>query len=183
MRAHLKTEEYLRQLEGKAGLKVTVIREGLYNKSWPLYLRYFDAKGDDREEVVVAGDRKISWTSIGNLGLGTALVLVEDNGKWVGKTFYLSSTKGPRSLAEIAGIVGEEKGRKVKVKVVDREEYVKYYVGRGRDEAAVKWWSTTYTTLERGECLIKDPTLDKLLESIGVKPKPVEETVRESLST
>jgi hypothetical protein len=35
MRAHLRTEAYLATL---SDLKVTVIREGLYNESWPLYL-------------------------------------------------------------------------------------------------------------------------------------------------
>jgi hypothetical protein len=60
---------------------VTVIREGLYNESWPLYLGYFDPKGDDREEVALAGDGKISCTSIRNLGHGTALVLSYDGAK------------------------------------------------------------------------------------------------------
>lgn len=55
--------------------------------------------------------------------------------------------------------------------------------GEGRDEAAIEWWSTTtYAALERGECLIEDPTLDEL-ESRGVKTKPVEETVKEQLSS
>lgn len=40
MRAHLRTEEYLRKLEGE-GMKVTVVREGLYNSSWPLFLGVF----------------------------------------------------------------------------------------------------------------------------------------------
>ena len=38
MRAHLRTEAYLKGLEEKGVVKVTVIREGLYNSSWPLYL-------------------------------------------------------------------------------------------------------------------------------------------------
>jgi len=80
-------------------------------------------------------------------------------------------------------VVGRERGREVRLKVVGREEYVRYYVGRGRDEAAVEWWSSTYAALERGECLIEDPTLDELLESRGVKAKPVEETVKEQLNS
>ena len=43
----------------------------------------------------------------------------------------------------------------------------------------VRWWSTTYDALRENECEIDDPTLEKLLESKGVKPKPVEETVQE----
>jgi hypothetical protein len=79
-------------------------------------------------------------------------------------------------LAEIVGIAGKERGREVRVKVVGSEEYVRYYVGRGRDEAAVEWWSSTYAALERGECLIEHPTLDELLKSRGVEAKPVEQT-------
>jgi hypothetical protein len=111
------------------------------------------------------------------------LVLSEGSGRWEGETFYLASMEAPRSLGEIAGIVGRERGKDLRVKVVSREEYVKYYVGRGRDEAAVEWWSSTYAALRRGECLIEDPTLDELLESRGLKAKPVEQTVKEQLSS
>jgi hypothetical protein len=46
----------------------------------------------------------------------------------------------------------------------------------------VEWWVSTYAALERGECLIQDPTLDELLASKGVEPKPVEEIIREMMS-
>lgn len=182
MRAHLRTEEYLKLLEGE-GMKVTVIREGLYNSSWPLYLGYFDVKdGEQRDEIVVAGDGKVSWTSIRDLGVGTAVVLADESGRWVGKTIYLASRRNERSLEEIAGIVGGVRGRKLRVRKVGREEYVEYYVGRGRDQPAVEWWSSTYAALEKGECLIEDPTLDDLLDSRGIQAKPVEETIKEQLS-
>jgi uncharacterized protein YbjT (DUF2867 family) len=184
MRAHLRTEAYLKELQEKEGMKVTVIREGLYNSSWPLYLGYFDVgKGKEgRDEIVLAGDGKISWTSIEDLGLGTALVLADETGRWVGKTFYLASARNQRTLEEIAGSVGSVRGREVRIKIVGREEYVGYYVGRGRNEAAVEWWSSTYAALERGECLIDDGTLDELLESREVKAKNVEETINEMMS-
>ena len=120
MRAHLRTE-YLQRLEKERKINVMVIREGLYNSSWPLYLGYFDSgvvRGE-RDEVVVAGNGKVGWTSIGDLGLGTASVLSERG--WKGKTFYLASMRAPTLLEEIAGI---------RVKFVGREEYVRYYVGR-----------------------------------------------------
>jgi len=180
MRAHLRTEEFLNGLE-KEGMRVTVIREGLYNESWPLYLGYYDLKADEREEVVVAGDGKINWTAIKDLGLGTALVLADLLDKYVGKTFYLASAKNPKTLKQIAGIVSSVKGKEVAVNVVSREEYVRHYVQKGRDEAAVEWWSSTYGALEKGECLIQDPTLDDLLAGRGVKAKPIEETVKEML--
>jgi hypothetical protein len=100
----------------------------------------------------------------------------------VGKTFHLASARNRKTLAEIAAFVGEAREREVAVKKVRREEYVKYYVGKGRDRSAVEWWSSTYEALERGECLIEDPTLDELLGRRGVEAKSVEETVNEMLS-
>ena len=182
MRAHLRTEAYLRELEGKGEMKVTVLREGLYNSSWPLYLGYFDLGKEERDEIVLAGDGTISWTSIDDLGLCTAVVLADETGRREGKKFYLASGKNRRSLKEVAGIVGSVIGREVKVKIVSKEEYVEYYVGRGRDRAAVEWWSSTYEALEKGECLIHDPTLDNMLQKLGVEAKGVEETIKEMLS-
>ncbi|KAG4425169.1 hypothetical protein IFR04_001736 [Cadophora malorum] len=178
MRAHLRTEEFLKELQETEGVKVTVMREGLYNESWPLYLGYFDPKGDERGEVVLAGDGKISWTAIKDLGLASALVLVDGSGRFEGKTFYLSRREGPRSMSEIAKLVGEARGKEVSVRVVGREEYVEACVKRGIERASVEWWSSTYAALESGECLIDDPTLDELLASRGVKPTPVEDTLR-----
>jgi uncharacterized protein YbjT (DUF2867 family) len=184
MRAHLRTEMYLKELEEKGEMKVTVVREGLYNSSWPLYLGYFGVgkgKQEERDEIVLAGDGKISWTSIEDLGLGTALVLADETGRWIGKTFHLASARNERTLEEIATIVGGVRGRAVRVKVVGRDGYVEYYVRRGRDREAVEWWSSTYGALVRGECLIEDGTLDELLESRGVKAKDVE-TIEEMMS-
>ncbi|TVY55660.1 Quinone oxidoreductase 2 [Lachnellula cervina] len=180
MRAHLRTERYLRGLEEGGRVKVTVIREGLYSESWPLYLGYFDVGGDERDEIVVAGDGKVCWTAIKDLGLGTALVLVDGSARWEGKTFYLSGApEMARSLGEIADLVGRARGREVRVKVVGREEYVEYYVGRGKERSAVEWWSSSYQAMEEGECEIRDGTLGELLASRGVTLKPVEETVKE----
>lgn len=179
MRAHLRTESYLKKVEG---MNWTVIREGLYNESWPLYLGYYNPKSDDRNEILIAGDGKISWTSIADLGLGTALVLTDsDEGKWEGKTFYLSRTEGARTLEEIATVVGQVRGKELKTKIVGAEEYVNAYVGRGKERASVEWWSSSYAALEKGECMIDDETLDDLLKKRGVKAKPVEETIERML--
>ncbi|CZT52031.1 uncharacterized protein RSE6_13267 [Rhynchosporium secalis] len=182
MRAHLRTEDFLRELqEENEGVKITVMREGLYNESWPLYLGYFNPDGDERDEIVLAADGKISWTAINDLGLASALVLADSTGRFEGKTFYLSRGKGARSLSDVARLVGEARGREVGVKLVGREEYVDCYVKRGMERPSVEWWSTTYAALEKGECEIHDSTLDEFLASRGVKPTPVEETIRAML--
>ncbi|KAF7517775.1 hypothetical protein G7054_g13700 [Neopestalotiopsis clavispora] len=90
MRAHIRTETYLESLGAENKVAVTVMREGLYSESWPLYLMGVDPKsltalGIDHEgneeggsgevEVRVPGDGKVSWTAIEDLGLASALVL------------------------------------------------------------------------------------------------------------
>jgi nucleoside-diphosphate-sugar epimerase len=131
--------------------------------------------------IPVAGDSKISWTSIADLGLATALVLADNSGKWIGKTFYLSQKRAV-SLSEVAEMVSQAKGKSIKLRIVDREEHEKYYVQeRGMDEAYVKWWARTYDSLRDAECEIQDDSLEQILSSHQVKP--VEETIQEMFAS
>jgi uncharacterized protein YbjT (DUF2867 family) len=177
MRAHLRTEEFL---AAQKDVQVTVLREGLYNESWPLYLGFYDPKSDDRGEVVLCGDGKICWTSIADLGLANALVLTAPSEDYAGKTLYLSAPPSTAiSLSEVAELVGKGRGKEVKIKIVDREEYVRHYVEeRGGNRDNVEWWSTTYPALEKGECLIDDETLGELLKSQGVEITRMDDTIR-----
>ncbi|EAT84777.1 hypothetical protein HBH56_147400 [Parastagonospora nodorum] len=178
MRAHIRTEEYLRGLEG---VGVTVLREGLYCESWPLYFGYyFGLKGEKRREVVVAGDGKVSWTSIDDMAFCTAKVLAEPGEKWAGRTVYLSQKK-TRTLEDVAGIVSRVRGEEVGLKVVERKEYEDYYVGRGMERASVEWWSSTYDALRDGECAIDDDTLETILKEAGRTPKSLDETIEEMM--
>ena len=177
MRAHIRTEEYL---VGLADVRYTVIREGLYNESWPLYFGHHDVEGDERDVVVVAGDSPISWTAIADLGLANAHVLGADGEEWAGKTFYLSNTGEPRSLVDIASMVSRAKGKHVELKVVDRTEHEDFYIKqRGMPEGFIKWWASSYNALRKQECLIKDDTFGSILASRGRRPKRIEETVTE----
>ncbi|KAI3338484.1 hypothetical protein F4824DRAFT_459424 [Ustulina deusta] len=188
MRAHLRTEAYLRSVGAARGVRVTILREGLYNESWPLYLGYFDvgnAQGE-RDVVALAGDGKISWSAIHDLGVASALVLASGGSKseaghdeFVGKTLYLSTRpETAKTIAEVAQLVGEARGKDVRVKIVGRREHERYYVEeKGMPKPAVEWWVSTYEALEDGECLVDDPTLEKLLSRVGLKPIPIEETV------
>ncbi|KAI1084002.1 NAD(P)-binding protein [Whalleya microplaca] len=180
MRAHLRTEAYLAELSERAAVSVTVVREGLYNESWPLYLGYFDPRGEDeRTEVPLAGDGKVCWTAIKDLGVANAVVLTSPSEEYAGKTFYLSTRPaGAKSLSEVAVLVGRARGKEVRVKTVGRAEHERYYVEeRSREKPAVEWWASTYAALEDGECLIDDPNLERLLGSVGVQVTPIEETI------
>jgi uncharacterized protein YbjT (DUF2867 family) len=182
MTAHERTEERLREM-GKDGMKVTIIREGLYNESWPLYFGHFKVTDDERREIIVAGDGMISWTAIADLGLASALILTAPEEKYAGTTIYLSNTKNAKTLQQIAEIVSRNKGREIKLRVVERREHEDFYINsRKMDEGQVRWWAATYDALEDGECDIKDETFTKLLGKVGRKAKPVEDTVHEMLA-
>jgi uncharacterized protein YbjT (DUF2867 family) len=182
MRAHIRTEKYLHDLEEQGKCKVTVIREGLYNESWPLYFGYyFGLKEESRKEVVVAGDGNISWTSIPDMAFCTAKVLAAPSEQWAGKTIYLSQKKS-WSLRDVAAIVSTVRGEEIKLKVVSRKEYEDFYVNeKGMQRPSVEWWSSSYDALKDGECEINDPTLESMLKEAGRIPKPLEETIEEML--
>ena len=180
MRAHNRTEDYLAKL---TDLKYTIIREGLYNESWPLYLGYYKPKGDDRAEVCVAGDGGISWAAIEDLGLSTAMMLIAPSSKYAGSKVALSSTGYYPTLADVAKMVAQEEHKDVALKVVSRDEHVDYYVKQKKmDAPAVEWWVKTYDALKDSECENKDQTMETLLAEKGKKPKPLIETIREMVN-
>lgn len=182
MRAHERTESYLKDLEKQAKVKVTIVREGLYNESWPLYFGYyFGLKQEKRQEVLVAGDGQVSWTSIPDMAYATAKVLSERSEKWAGKTFYLSQ-KRTWSLKDIAGIVSKVRCEEVTLSVVSRKEYEDFYIGeKGMEKPSVEWWSSTYDALKDGECAIEDDTLEGILRDAGRTPKTLDETIEEMM--
>jgi hypothetical protein len=94
MRAHLRTESYLHDLEKEGKVKITIVREGLYSEGWPVAFGYYDLKDDTREEIVVAGDGGLSFTSIADICFGTAKVIAGSGEYWSGKTVHTS--KGRR---------------------------------------------------------------------------------------
>ena len=181
MRAHIRTEKYLNDLADQGKIEFTIIREGLYNESWPLYFGYyFDLLEDRRQKVCVAGDGQISWTAIADMAFGTAKIVTAPSEAWKGKTLYLSQSKSC-TLEKLSRIVSTWQHRDVSLKIVSKEEFVEHYVSKGMEKASVEWWSTTYEALEDGECQIKDPTLEAILRQAGREPKSIEATVGEML--
>lgn len=181
MRAHTRTEKYLHDLEKEGKVKITIIREGLYNESWPLYFGYyFGLNNETRREVVVAGDGPISWTSIADMAFGTARILAATSEEWSGKTLYLSQKK-TWTLQDVARIVSDVRGEEVKLKVVSRKEYEDFYAEKGTERASVEWWSSSYDALKDGECAVLDPTLEVMLKDAGRSPEPLEDTISEML--
>lgn len=179
MAAHLRTEAWLREQQD---FKYTIIREGLYNESWPLYLGHSSMDGRlDRTEIPVAGDGPVSWTAIDDLGLGTAAILADTSGKYDNQILTLSNTQS-YNLQEVASLVSKYSNKQVEIKIVDKAEHIRYYVEERRlDRGQVEWWAKSYEALKRHECLKEDPLLTELLAKFGRKPKPFEETIQEML--
>ncbi|KAI1179827.1 hypothetical protein F4777DRAFT_401208 [Nemania sp. FL0916] len=182
MRAHLRTEAYLKEYaKGKHGVEITILREGLYSESWPLYLGYFDVENahGGRAVIPLAADGKVCWTAIHDLGVASALVLVDSSSEFTGRTVYLSTRSATAmTVGEIAELVGNAIGKDIAVQSVGRKDHERYYVDtRGKPQPAVEWWASSYEALDAGETCIDDPVLEMLLERVGLEPIPVEETV------
>ncbi|CAI6339233.1 unnamed protein product [Periconia digitata] len=183
MRAHIRTEQYLDELAKSKGAQFTVLREGLYNESWPLYFGYFfGLREDGRNEVVVAGDGPISWTAISDMAFATAKIVSAPSEEWAGKMVYLSQNR-TWTLEDIARMVSRMLSRDVGLKVLSRKEHEDFYVNEKQMERpAVEWWSTTYDAVKEGECAIKDDTLENILKASGKTPKSLDATIKEMLA-
>ncbi|KAH9831866.1 NmrA-like family protein [Rhodofomes roseus] len=175
MQAHLDTEAYLKQ----SGLTYTIIREGIYSESYPLYFGFWSASESSDEVVVPHGDGGIAWVNRPDLGEGTARIIAAESG-YENRTLLLSGTR-IITLSALASTISALLNRPVRLKVVSEDEYVAAHTGRPgpRGEADfLRKWATTYRALVRGECAVADPTLKEIL---GREPTPFDETVREML--
>ena len=72
MQAHLDTEKYLKE----SGLTYTIIREGIYSESYPLYFGYWKLGKPGSEVKVPHGDGGIAWVCRDDLGEGTAKLMI-----------------------------------------------------------------------------------------------------------
>ncbi|KIW03583.1 uncharacterized protein PV09_05338 [Verruconis gallopava] len=185
MTAHERTEARLREMEKDGIFDVTILREGLYNESWPLYLGYYGVCGDDRTEIILSdeGNRKISWTPIAELGVANATIIAAPPSEWRSRCVYLSKRSNPRTMREVADIVAAAVRKEISVKTVTKEEHIKHYVEqRGKQENAVRWWVATYDAIKEGECMIDDPTFDEIMAKAGIEPTAIDTTIGNMLA-
>ena len=188
MQAHIDTEEYLRHTCARSGIRYTILREGIYSESYPLYLGFFDAKSQQessKREVLVPATQNegIAWASRDELGEGTARVLLNvfenlnqpDGGPYADKTILLS---GPRavSLKDIGdalnNVLGWAGDGELRLREVPEDEFVKHLAanrGGGKEaEDFVRAWATSFPAIAKGELAVVDPSLQQIL---GRKPK------------
>jgi len=174
MQAHIDTEAYLKE----SGVGYTIIREGIYNESWPLYFGWFDPrKGGERDEVWVPySDGGIAWACRDDLGLGTAKIIAAESG-YENRTVLLSGSTAP-TLSSLASLFSTLLApRTITLKIVTLPEFIERNKHKQTLEL-LEAWSTTWTAIGRGELAVVDPLLKELL---GREPKTIEQTIKEQL--
>ncbi|KAH9920353.1 uncharacterized protein B0H18DRAFT_1024270 [Fomitopsis serialis] len=115
MQAHLDTEAYLKQ----SGITYTIIREGIYSESYPLYFGFWSPTEGMGEVVVPYGDGGIAWVNRPDLGEGTARIISAENG-YENRTLLLSGTRVV-TLSTLASTISSLLGRTIRLKVVSEE--------------------------------------------------------------
>lgn len=188
MAAHLDTEAYLEKCSRAVpGFGYTIIREGLYAESYPLYTSFFDLK-QPSSEIKIPHDGSgpgIAWVKREELGEGTAelirrFVVAEspDVFKYRNARVLLSGQR-TLTLAETVKILGKISGTKVGIREVSNEEYAALPENsegfRYKGVSYAEPWTTAFEAFRRGEGACIEPLLGELL---GREPEGFESTVR-----
>ncbi len=190
MQAHLSTEVYLASLAASATITYTVLREGLYSESYPMYFGFFDPS-HPVDEVFLPDDGNvgIAWAAREELGEATAKLIHQyaTGGRasfpFINQKVLLS---GPEALplSGVAKVLGQLLGRPgpIGIKHVSVEEYIKRYSSLGTLDKDIghnlKEWATVYEAIKKGECAVVKPTLAEVL---GRQPEKFEQTIGKML--
>ncbi|TFY53035.1 hypothetical protein EVG20_g10296 [Dentipellis fragilis] len=162
MQAHLDTEKYLKE----SGVMYTIIREGIYAESYPLYLGFFDKSKTD---MYVPGDGPIAWVSREDLGEGTARIIA--GGGFENQTVLLSgSASNNLTLHQLSTTISRILARALTLHVVSVDEYVAQNKSPNPDdprgsEDFLRKWAKTFDAMRRGETARMEAYLEKTLGS------------------
>lgn len=191
MLAHIATEKYLAQLHDQdPNFTYTIIRQGLYSESFPLYTAFFDLKNPSNE-ICIPHDGSspgLAWAKQDELGEATAKLIAQHAQDpaafpYLNKTVLLS---GPRawSLNETADVFSHVLNKSIRVRQVPVDEYVKQpQVQTGLTYGGGDWapiWATAFDGIRDGECAVVTPIL---AQTLGREPEHFETTIRNMLST
>ncbi|KAL4875907.1 hypothetical protein BJY04DRAFT_223650 [Aspergillus karnatakaensis] len=183
MGAHLATEKYLASLIGPAAPTYTVLREGLYSESFPIYTNWFDLR-DPGDEVAIPHDgtgKGVAWVKRDELGEGSARLVARyaEGGdfEYVNRIVLFTGSRSI-SLKETVEVLGRVVGKEVRIREVSVDEYAGFdHQGRhtyhGVDLA--REWTTAWEAIRLGETDVVTPTLREVL---GREPEDYETTIR-----
>jgi hypothetical protein len=182
MGAHLQTEAYLSSLTDK--ISFTVVREGIYSDSYPIYTSWFDPSSSNNEIKIPHNGTGpgIAWVKRDELGEATARLItsyVESPGgfKYTNEKVLLTGQKA-YSLAETVAILGRVLGRDLKIREISIDEYVKLEHGGLHTYHGVdlsREWATAWEGIRRGETAAVTGDLKEILER---EPEEYEVTIR-----
>lgn len=178
MQAHIDTEAYLKS----SGVTYTILREGIYSESYPLYLGFFDPSSEQQEICIPDdGNGGIAWASRDELGEATAKLIARaynndlSTSPPLENATYLLSGPTALSLSSLASILSNILSRSVRVKYVSVDAYTTSSVVLARlGPEFARLWATTYDALKQGECASVTPTLELLL---GRRPQEMSEVL------
>ncbi|KAJ5376383.1 hypothetical protein N7509_013269 [Penicillium cosmopolitanum] len=191
MLAHLATEKYLAQLHDQdPQFTYTVIRQGLYSESFPLYTAFFDLKAPSNE-ICIPHDGSgpgLAWAKQDELGEATANLIAQHAQDpvafpYLNKTVLLS---GPRAwtLNETADVFSRVLNKPIRIRQVPVDEYVKQpQVQTGLTYGGGNWaplWATAFDAIRDGECAVVTPNLAQIL---GREPEQFDTTIKKMLLT
>ena len=190
MQAHLDTERYLDESTHRhPGFEYTVIREGLYSESYPLYTSFFDPRRpSDTIQIPHDGSGPgIAWVKREELGEGTAELLarfVKNPSAFTYRrqTILLSGGR-TLTLEETVEILGKLAKRPVRLQTITEDEFAalpqnqQNFTYHKTDHS--KLWTSTFEAFRRGEVAYVDPLLKGLL---GREPEDFETTISRQLS-
>jgi len=130
-------------------------------------------------DVVIPDDGPVAWVSWDDLGLGTAKILASYE-EYLGQVNVRLTGAYTTTLIEAAKLVEKETGRKVNMKIVGKEEAIKYHEAKRSVPEEKFWtihnWAGWYEAIRNGETAVIDPLLERL---IGRKRKGMVEMAQE----
>ncbi|OKL61950.1 hypothetical protein UA08_02236 [Talaromyces atroroseus] len=193
MRANLDTEAYLDEQGRTHGpdFTYTILRQGLYHESFPLYLSFFDLhKTRDTENTVIKIPHDgfapgVAWAKREELAEATAKIIGLYARNPLGFPFTNSTVlfSGPRvlTLRDVIDVLVKITGRdeKINIKEVSIDEYASQpHIGplmtyHGVDLS--REWATAWQAIRNGECAVVTPVLKEIL---GREPQDFETTMR-----
>lgn len=191
--AHIDTADYLHEVckrGDERSMQYTIIKEGIYSESFPLYLGYFDRKKAELDRVIrvpTTGGPGVAWAAKDELGEGTARIITSnadpEGTSWTNRTVLLSGSKSV-TLQGVADMITDILGwhdRPLSVVGVGAEEFVDFNADAEigpKSREYIEMWTTSYPAMDAGETATTDPMLQELL---GRPLKPMMESVKETL--
>lgn len=183
MGAHIETEKYLSSLQDM--VSYTIVREGLYTESFPIYTGFFDPQ-NPADEVAIPHSGSgpgVAWVKRDELGEATAKLIASyindpTSFEYLNKAVLLSGSREV-SLAETVEIIGRAIGKPLKIREISVDEYVNLpQIGDKHTYHGVdlsREWATAWEAIRRGETAVVSPALREIL---GREPENCETTIK-----